>query len=446
MAQSPAVNEVQSLIASLASDLQEVKIAWQLGAIAVSLALAWLINLWLRPRMAGIEGRWKAGVAGIQRALFPISALVFLLTFKAVLARWNPTSLLRLAAALLVAMAIVRVVAYLLRSAFTKSDALDAWERLIGWTVWIGLALYLTDLLPSIIEFLDDVTFPVGKRQVSLLLLVNGAFSIVITLLIVLWIGRLLENRLMAAPALDMNLRVIFAKLTRALLIVIGVLFALSAVGLDITLLSVFGGALGVGLGFGLQKIASNYVSGFIILADRSISIGNMVKIDDREGIVTRMTARYVVLRNLDGTEAIIPNETIITNTVVSLSYSDPRVQVAVPLQIAYGSDLEATIALLESIAKEHPRVLAEPPPSVMVQRFDESGINLELGVWINDPEFGRGNLRSELFRSIWHAFRDQGIQIPYPQREVRVIGTPPPESAAVPEGTIEPTTGAANP
>jgi len=434
MAQVPVLNDLQSALLLLGHDLQQAAIAWQVGAIVLALALAWAITLWLMPKLDRIEGRWKSSISGLERILFPVSGLLLLVPAHALLAGWNPTALLAVASALLAAMAIVRVLAYLLRAAFNPSPALDTWERLVGWTVWIGVALHLTGLLPAITRILDGVSIPVGKGQVSVLLMMRGALSVVLTLLVAMWIGRLIENRLMASQAMDINVRVIFAKAAKALLIVIGVMVALSAVGIDITLLSVFGGALGVGLGFGLQKIASNYVSGFIILADRSVSIGNTVMIDNREGVVTRMTGRYVVVRSLDGNEAIIPNETIITSTVINQSYSDHKVRIAVPIQIAYESDLEAVIQLITRVAARNPRVLADPAPSVLVRLFGESGIDLELGIWIGDPDRGRNNLRSELYRALWLAFREHGVRIPYPQREVRILGPEPPvETAASP-------------
>ncbi len=430
MAQALAANEVQSLIASIAGDLQQPTIFWQVLVVVSAGLLAWAASRWMRPKVAAIQGRWHASAEDIERALFPLYALAFVLIGKAALTGWNPTSLLHLAAALLGAMAIARLAAYLLRSIFNHTKAIDTWGRLITSVVWIGFALHLTGLLPPLVAFLEDVSFPMGKHQISLLLLVRGAFSVALTLLLALWIGRLIEGRLMSADALDLNLRVILNKLIKALLVLIGLLFALSAVGLDLTLLSVFGGALGVGLGFGLQKIASNYVSGFIILADHSVSLGNTVTVDGRDGVVTRMTGRYVVVRSLDGTEALIPNETLITNTLLSHSYSDQQVRVAVPISIGYDSDLDATIELLESIAVAHPRVLAQPAPSVLVIRFGESGIDLELGAWIKDPDAGRGGLRSDLYREIWTAFKAHGISIPFPQREVRLLSSEPPPPA----------------
>ncbi|MFO0480695.1 MAG: mechanosensitive ion channel family protein [bacterium] len=441
MAQPPAVNDIPSALSLLGHGLQQVTTAWQLGAIAVALAFAWAVKLWLQPRLDRVEGRWKSSVAGLERALFPVSGLLLLLPAHALLAEWNPTALLGIASSLLAALAIVRVLAWLMRSAFNASPAIDAWERLIGWTVWIGVALHLTGVLPAITRILDSVTIPMGKGHVSVLLMMRGTLSVVLTLLVALWIGRLIEARLMGAQAMDINVRVIFAKAAKALLIVIGVLVALSVVGIDITLLSVFGGALGVGLGFGLQKIASNYVSGFIILADRSVSIGNTVVIDNREGVVTRMTGRYVVVRSLDGNEAIIPNETIITSTVINQSYSDPKVRIAVPIQIAYESDLEAVIELIRRVAARNPRVLEDPAPTVLVRLFGESGIELELGAWVGDPDCGRNNLRSDLYRELWQTFREHGVRIPYPQREVRLLGPDLPEqpsarAAAAPAGS----------
>jgi small-conductance mechanosensitive channel len=421
MAQVQPLNEVQSLIASIATDLREVTVIWQLAAIALALAIAWGINRWLRTHLTGVEGRWRIGAAGLQRALFPLSALIVLLVAKGAMAGWNPVSLLRLAAALLIAMAIVRVVVYLLHSIFNQSPMLATWERLIATVVWTGLALHLTGLLPEIASVLDSVSFPVGKHQVSLLLLLRGAVSVVLTLLVALWAGRMVENRLMGTDGLDINVRVMFAKLAKAGLILVALLFALSVVGIDLTLLSVFGGALGVGLAFGLQKIASNYVSGFIILADRSLSIGDSVVIDNREGTVTSMTARYIVVRNMDGTDALIPNETAITNTVINKSYSEHRARVSLPMQIAYTTDLESTLALIESVARTNPSVMATPVPRALVIRFAESGIDLELWVWIDDPEAGPATLRSDLYRALWRAFGEHGIEIPRPQRVVHL-------------------------
>jgi small-conductance mechanosensitive channel len=188
-------------------------------------------------------------------------------------------------------------------------------------------------------------------------------------------------------------------------------------------MLSVFGGALGVGLGFGLQKIASNYVSGFILLLDNSIRIGNVISVGNDRGEVTRITTRYTVLKNQSGVEALVPNELLVGSVVQNESYSDPRVRSALVVQVGYESDLERAMAVMADAARAQPRVLADPAPLVLLRDFADSGINLELGFWVADPEQGVGALRSDINLAIWREFKRAGISIPFPQREVRVIG-----------------------
>jgi small-conductance mechanosensitive channel len=206
-------------------------------------------------------------------------------------------------------------------------------------------------------------------------------------------------------------------------LVLFALFMVLPAVGIDLTALSVFGGALGVGIGFGLQKIASNYISGFIILLDHSVKIGDVVTIEKHTGQLDKMTARYVVVRGGDGTEAIIPNETVITSTVINHSYSDTQVCVLIPVQIGYRSDLDTATRLLLEAARTHPRAVQTPEPRVSIASFGDNGINLELAVWIRDPERGAAALRSDIYYAIWRDFKAQGIEIPCPQREVRMLG-----------------------
>jgi small-conductance mechanosensitive channel len=222
---------------------------------------------------------------------------------------------------------------------------------------------------------------------------------------------------------------VALSRLLRSLLVVTAVLLVLPLVGIDLTVLSVFGGALGVGLGFGLQKIASNYVSGFIILLDRSIRIGDVITADQFNGVVKNITSRYVVVKASDGREAIIPNETLITQTIQNHTHSDNLVRVTVQVQVGYDSDIEQALSVLVALAREHPRLLAEPPPAAVVVRMADSGIDLELGAWLNDPQLGMQGIRSDLYRAIVKAFRTHGIDIPYPQRVVHQV---PPNSSSL--------------
>ncbi|HXF67850.1 MAG TPA: mechanosensitive ion channel domain-containing protein [Burkholderiales bacterium] len=417
--------EIPRLLAELWADLRDVRVLWQLAVLAAAFATAAWVSRLLRPRFETGEATLRFTVGGVRRLLFPLTALAAVLVGRAVLRNWHSVALLNVAVPLLTALAIVRVTVYALRRAFAPSGWLRASERSIAWVVWGGFALHITGLAPEILRFLDEVGFSLAGQRVSLLLVLQAVLSVGITLLAALWIGSALEARLMRAATLDLNLRVMLSKLARAALVLAAVLIALPALGVDLTVLSVFGGALGVGIGFGLQKIAANYVSGFIILMDRSVNIGDQVTIDRYTGEITRMSARYLVVRSLDGTEAIIPNETVISSTVVNYTYSNRLVRVALPLQVSYRADLDAVARLLEDIAARHPRVLRDPAPKTLVRQLGESGVDLELGVWIGDPQEGQGGLRSDLYREILREFRARGIETPYHQREVRVLGEP---------------------
>jgi small-conductance mechanosensitive channel len=314
------------------------------------------------------------------------------------------------------------LVIYIIRQVFVSSSWLQSSEQFIAMAIWIGFALYLTGYLPEIIDAMDHVGFRVGKQYVSLFLIVSGILSILVTMLMAMWFGQVLEHKVMAAKNLDMNLRVVLSKLIRASLVVLGVLVALPLAGIDITVLSVFGGALGVGIGFGLQKIASNYVSGFIILLDRSIHPGDILTVDGRFGKVSQLTTRYLVLQNNDGTEAIIPNEILMASTVINHSYTNRQLRMGISVQISYQSDLERAMEIMKQVAENQTRVLADPEPKVYLKSFGDNGIELEIGVWIVDPEEGQLNLRSDINMEIWRRFKESGIEIPYPQRDIRII------------------------
>jgi small-conductance mechanosensitive channel len=419
--------EIRNLLVHLAADLQDVRVLWQLGALAACLLIAWVTTRLARRRLAGAtphdpDQTVRITVGGVNRLIFPLTALVLVMLARWILQRHHPVHLLDVSVALLFSFALVQSVVYMLRHAFAPSGLLRYWERSIAWAIWIGLALHITGLLGELQLLLDGLRFSVGKQDVSVLEVLTGMLSVAITVVIALWVGRVIEGRLQGARGLDPSLRAVFSKLAKTVLVVLAVLIALPLVGIDLTVLSVFGGALGVGIGFGLQKIAANYISGFIILLDRSITPGALITIDNRYGAVTRLTGRYIVLRSLDGTEIIIPNETVVSSTVINHSYADNVVRVDIPIQISYQSDIELALQLMARAAWHHPRVVKKPEPVALVTAFADSGINLELYAWIADPEGGRGNLRSDLYRELWKVFKANGIEIPFPQREVRIV------------------------
>jgi len=419
--------------AALAADLDSGSIQWQLGVLALSLLLAWLARRLLRARLFVLgpmdaEATVRISVGGLNRLVFPLTALALVFLVRWVLRRYYPVHLLDLAVPLLFSFALVHTAVYLLRHAFASGGLLRTWERFIAWGIWIGYALHVSGLLPELRLLLASAKLPVGKGSVSLLEILSGMLSVAVTVVVALWLGRMIETRLQRVSGLDASMRAVTAKLSKTGLVILAVLIALPLVGIDLTVLSVFGGALGVGIGLGLQKIAASYISGFIILLDRSVSPGALVTVDNRFGEVTRLTARYIVLKSLDGTEALIPNETVVSSTVVNHTYSSHAVRVDVPIQVSYQSDVELALKLMREAAQRHARASKQPQPVALLKQFGESGIDLELYVWITDPEVGTGGLRSDLYLDLWKSFPAHGISIPYPQREVRILKDGPPQ------------------
>ncbi|HEV7413452.1 MAG TPA: mechanosensitive ion channel domain-containing protein [Casimicrobiaceae bacterium] len=407
----------------------------ELATIALCVAIAWAIDRRVYLTSARESRVARLGAGSLNRLIFPLIALALLYVARAVFRHWQVPAFFPIALPLVVAFALIRLSIYALRNLFGV-DAPSASERTLSLVIWGALLLYYVGVLPEIGAALEDAHMPIGKGEVSVLDLGRDAIVIIIVIVLSFWASSLLEQRLMRGTHLDQNLRVVVAKVSRALLLVVGLLVALSFVGVDVTVLSVFGGALGVGIGLGLQKLASNYIAGFTILLDRSVRLGDMITVDNRTGTVSVVSSRYVVLLGLDGVESIVPNEMLVTTTVLNHSYTSRDVRLNVLVQVGYDSDLELAMRLMSEVAAREPRVLhGALAPVVNVLQFADNGIALELAFWINDPELGQGILKSALNIGIWKAFRDNGIRIPHPQRDVRILDplpagkseTPPP-------------------
>lgn len=421
-------NPALTLFRDLLADVRDPGFLWQLLALVACLGAAWLIERQWRTRHAEGTGRLKD--AG-SRLVFPLSGMLLIGTARLALENFTHVNLLKLAIPLLGSLALVRAVVLVLRQAFPKTTWLTAWERIIATAVWGWLALYITDLLPHVIDALEQVSFPLGKQTVNLWMIVHGLFTVFLTVVVALWIAGIIEARLMRVDTLDSSLTMVGVRVAKALLTVVAIVTSLSLVGIDMTALSVFTGALGVGLGLGMQKIASNYVSGFIILLDRSIRLGNVVQVGTDVGQVTRITTRYTVLKNTTGTECIVPNDVLISSVVQNQTYSDTRLRLATTVGVAYGTDLDLAMRLMAEAASSQRRVLSDPAPKALLTLFGDSSIQLELGFWIADPEAGKGGVTSDVNLALWRAFRDNGIEIPFPQREVRMLN----EKTAEPPG-----------
>jgi small-conductance mechanosensitive channel len=426
-----------NLLSDLLGDLRDPGLMWQVGAIVFSILLGWTMSRFLR---RGVEAHGlstdvaRFGVEGFRRVVGPLAILVLLWISLRVVGRWYHTNLIRLALPIFSSLAVIRFGFYLLRRVFARGgvigEGLQNFEKVFQLLVWLAFVLYITGFYQDIFTFLDDTLVPLGKHKVSISAILQAAVSVVVLLLLAMWAGAALEERLMHVQSMHSNLRVVMARMGRALLILVAVLASLSLVGIDLTVLSVFGGALGVGLGLGLQKIASNYVSGFIILLDRSLTIGNVITVDKYTGQVTQINTRYTVLQGTDGVESIVPNEMLVSGAVQNSSLTNKAVVIVTRVTVGYESDVDAVLKLMEDAALSVERVMKDKPPSGMLQAFGADGLELALAFWINDPENGRGGVTSDVNRAIWKALKENGISVPFPQREIRVLGALPERSA----------------
>jgi small-conductance mechanosensitive channel len=417
------MSPLESTIEIFAAQAGSGKGLVQLAVVAVSLGLGWLVGGALRRRVSAHGRRWEFGEGGFDRAAVPLAALGFLWGARFAVRKAISTPLIDLAIWMLVAFAVIRFAVYVLRHVLPQGALLRGSERTVSIVMWLGVVLYVTGILPEVWEALDAVAFTLGRQRISLLLILQGFVSVAVTLAISMWLAKLVEGRVLASEHIEMSTRVIISKAVKAFAVFVAILVALPLVGIDITALSVFSGALGVGVGLGLQKIASNYVSGFLILLDRTIRIGDLVTVDNRHGVVKSIESRCTVVRSLDGTESIIPNDTMVTQSVTNHSYSDRNVLVKVPVTVGYACDVDRVFAILREAAQAQPRVLADPAPGAAITALGDNGIEVELGVWIADPDQGTASVRGEILKAVLGKFRGEGIEIPFPQRDVRVIG-----------------------
>ncbi len=415
----------------------------ELAALAVCVGVAWGVVRGLqRAFNPDAERSIWFGRRGVDGVLFPLLLLVLAYGARALTTLWVPLAVWRVAIPALLALVVIRIGVKVLEVAFRGAAWLRPVERSVSWVAWLTAVAWITGLLPVVLAELDQVTWKLGNATLSVRTLIEGALSAGAVLIVALWISSAIEARLLRVDTGEsLSLRKAASNAARALLLFVGLMLALSAVGIDLTALSVLGGAIGVGIGFGLQKLAANYVSGFVILTERSMRIGDMVRLDTFEGVVADIKARYTVIRAVSGRESIVPNEMLITQRVENLSLSDPRVWQSTVVAVAYDSDVERVQRLLVQAALEQPRVLRDPGPLAALSAFGADGLEFTLGYWIADPENGQLALRSAINLRILALFREHGIEIPYPQRvlHVRQDAAPGQGPAATP-----PTPGAA--
>ena len=295
------------------------------------------------------------------------------------------------------------------------------WSRTIAISAWLIAALNILGILEPTIVFLDGVSFSLGQATISVLTIIQA----LVTLGILLWLsavaGQITESKLKSARNLSPSIQVLTIKFMRISLSAIAFIMALAIVGVDLTAFAVVGGAVGVGIGFGLQKIFANLISGFILLMDKSIKPGDVIVVADYYGRVDALTARYVSVTTRDGVEHLIPNEELIINRVENWSHSQNLLRLRQVVGVHYKADVHKAIALCKEAAAEIPRILDDPAPNCLMKEFGDSSVNLELRYWINDPMNGRANVTSDLLLRIWDKFHEHNIEIPYPQRDLHL-------------------------
>ena len=405
-------------------------VALELATLVGCVLLAWALVRALRQAVGRAERSIWFGRKDIDGVLFPLLLLCLGFGARAVLDRYINIAVLDVAVPVLLALVAIRTGVKVLQIAFSQARWVRALEQTISWLAWLAMVLWVSGVLPALLNALDQISWKVGNSHLSVRNIIEGLLTAGVVLIITLWMSAGIEARLLrSATGGELSLRKALSNATRALLLFVGLIVALSAVGIDLTALSVLGGALGVGIGLGLQKLAASYVSGFVILTERNLRIGDFVKVENFEGVITEINARYTVVRGPTGRESIVPNEMLLSTRVENLSLADAVVAQSTQVLVAFDSDADVVMNVLQQAALAQPRVLKDPAPSVQLSQFAVDGLEFTLVYWINDLHNGQGNLRSDVNLAVLQALREHRIVIAVPAPRA----SPPTASAQSP-------------
>lgn len=407
-------------LGSWANLFLQVSVVWEVLALVVCWFASKGLVHGLRKRFAGADFDASRsvlfGAHEIDGVLFPVLVVCLAALARIGLARAIPLAVFPLVLPIFMALALIRLTVKVLQIAFTRSSWARALEHTVSWLVWLAFALWVSGLLPALMNELDSVGWKVGHSTLTLRTVIEGILTAVAVMVLTLWLSSGIESRLLrSATGAELSLRKAASNATRALLVFVGLMLALSAVGIDLTALSVLGGAIGVGIGLGLQKLAANYISGFVILTERSIRIGDHVRVDSFEGQVREINARFTVIHAQGGQESLVPNELLLSQRVENWSLHDPRILQTCTVLVVHGADAAQVIALLQQVLVGHARVLAEPAPAVLLASLDKGGMEFTLNYWIDDLERGQGNLKSDILLDALRRLRSQGIALATP-------------------------------
>jgi small-conductance mechanosensitive channel len=408
----------------------------EIAAVSACLWVGWLVGATLRDRYQrrGITTptalTWTYLASQGFVVVTPVVLALFLVTMArgVLFAAHFDVTLIDHAIRLIGAYVAVRVGVFLFAASLGNKSWMQHWENRVTLLIWFAIAAEFLGWLDPIIATLDSVGVVAGKSRITVWSILKLLFTLTLFVLVAAWISRWVERRLKKLGNLAPSTRIGIAKFANAFLIALSILMGLNAAGVDLTALTVLTGAIGLGLGFGLQSIAANFVSGFVLLMDRSIKPGDVISLSGQSGTSTEnfgwvqeLRGRYVVVRDRDGVEMLVPNQQLISNAVINWSYTDPRIRLKLPIRVSYGDDPELALQILLAACEGQRRILRDPLPVSRLMHFGDSGIELELRFWISDPQDGVNNVRSDVNRAIWRLFKEQGITIPVAQHEVRV-------------------------
>ena len=390
-----------------------------LACIAVTWFLVWVVRR-ATPQwdLSVLLGRHL-----LDGVLFPTLLLGLVFITRAVWAKSHAVWIFDFLVPVCFSLAVIRLGVKVLQVTFKSAEWVRPIERSLSWLAWAAVVLWLTGLLPLVLEELDQIKWKIGASHLSVRTLIEGGLTAGLVMLLTLWVSSAIESKLLkSSTGSELSLRKAVSNAVTSLLLFVGLMLSLSAVGIDLTALSVLGGAVGVGIGFGLQKLAANYVSGFVILAERSMRIGDSVKVDGFEGRISDIKARYTVIRSLTGRESIVPNEMLINSRVENLSLADSRILQSTQVTVAYGTDVDRVMQLLMQACEAQNKVLKDPLPFVTLTNFGADGLEFGAHYWVDEQQAGLLTLKSEINIQILQLLQAEGIEIPYPQRVVHTL------------------------
>ena len=390
------------------------------------LAVTWLLVWGVRHATPQWDLSVLLGRRLLDGVLFPSLLLGLVFITRAVWAKSHPLWIFDFLVPVCFSLAVIRLGVKVIQVTFKSAEWVKPIERSLSWLVWAAVVLWLTGLLPLVLEELDQIKWKIGASHLSVRTLIEGGLTAGLVMLLTLWVSSAIETKLLkSSSGSELSLRKAVSNAVTSLLLFVGLMLSLSAVGIDLTALSVLGGAVGVGIGFGLQKLAANYVSGFVILAERSMRIGDSVKVDGFEGRISDIKARYTVIRSLTGRESIVPNEMLINSRVENLSLADSRILQSTQVTVAYGTDVEGVMQLLMQACEAQNKVLKDPLPFVTLTHFGADGLEFGAHYWVDEQQAGLLTLKSEINIRILQLLQSEGIEIPYPQRVVHTRSLP---------------------